>query len=83
MTTATPRRPFGPLRMDWRDLEKVIALADAFALDLLVVKYDGKDRYNHLRLDWWREGHAREEKFLVLHVSPASTSADVRVPLTR
>jgi hypothetical protein len=64
--------------MDWCDLWKATALADAFAEDLLVVKYAGRDHYNLLWLKE-REGEARRERFLVLHVSPASTAGDVRM----
>jgi hypothetical protein len=77
MTPANPNR-FGPPWMDWDDLWKATALADAFAEDLLVVKYVGRDHYNLLWLKE-RESEALREKFVVLHVSPASTAGDVRL----
>jgi hypothetical protein len=64
--------------MDWRDLEKVVALADAFQIHTLVVKYLGKDHYNLVFFDQRDHDAQVYGKFVVLHISPPSTAADVR-----
>lgn len=73
---------FGPPYMDWRDLDKVIRHADAFAADLLVIKVEGLDHYNCVPFDWLEDGASafllNGKKHIVLWVSPKSSAADVR-----